>query len=984
MRSISRILADNPNTVDTVRKALESIVVKSDWSRADVLTRLRAALRKKAKSVVSSWSQLAGKHDVEYGTLLRNLVVSSTSENADVIRVLVEFTADHVSDQQRPAHRSLLKEMRRPGHTGSSGKSLHRLICTDGPVSTDDLQPLISTSPIAWWAFLVAHQSGDNHTSGPRAARALADACHVVDALGQPIPDRARKLVLLWTNCNLPRFDLKYLDLLPRTWRRKILASSTAPASLLTPRAVGRLTRDPLSHEDTPESIRNREGRTRSAIDAVAHRDFQHDRLKVLADVAKDRTAWDKLQPLLDRAVFDHPQASPSPAPVVSRAHHAAAARLLKSLPLSDRTRRALSFLVATPSERARLPRLKAILLKLPHHDVVSALTTPKTNTDRQAIINALDKGQKSRDALLDTLDRLRRTNCSAVTALATAWFRATTTAQLVTTLTIDTRLLDDLAPTTYTARKLGRAMLKMTRADQSPSWTRTIAGLLGSLPGRWMRAIARELPSSLDKLLPLIITQLQSNKSTRKDVPALTVALFRNAHKHARKAFTARDRWGDFKVLCDLSSDNSRVFDRMLLDLGPKGTSVRPGRPYWQRLLNECRRNEVPAPSRLVRAIDRSGSREVVRSAATILPKQFFSVARQRLSLRDLLLLSFENPWVAARCDRHFSRRTLADQISWVQRRFSRLPFLATAYELALAISLRDARYLARLARQASVPESQRRRGRTFDDLYHTYRLPKKSGGNRTITVPDARLKQLQRRLLDRGFNHIRLHEAVHGFRRGHSIATNAAAHVGQEMVVNVDISKFFPSTKYRLIVTACQRVAGGKLSPRATMFLADLCSFRGALPTGAPTSPVIGNIVLTPVDRAVAKVCHRFNITYTRYADDLTFSGHGDTHRVIPFVDRCLADYGFKLEQKKINLFRRGRRQMVTGLVVNEKVNLPRRIRRRLRAAVDRRLRGNTPHWHDQPMSDQQLRGHLSILNMVDPAEARRHRRKLRKVGV
>ncbi len=338
----------------------------------------------------------------------------------------------------------------------------------------------------------------------------------------------------------------------------------------------------------------------------------------------------------------------------------------------------------------------------------------------------------------------------------------------------------------------------------------------------------------------------------------------------------------------------------------------------------------------------------------------------------------------MAARCDRHFSRRTLADQIPWVQRRFSKLPFLATAYELALAISLRDARYLARLARQATVPESQRRRGRTFDDLYHTYRLPKKSGGNRTITVPDSRLKQLQRRLLDRGFNHIRLHEAVHGFRRGHSIATNAAAHVGQQMVVNVDICKFFPSTKYQLIVTACQRVAGGKLSPRATMFLADLCSFRGALPTGAPTSPVIGNIVLTPVDRAVAKVCDRFNITYTRYADDLTFSGHGDTHRVIPFVDRCLADYGFKLEQKKINLFRRGRRQMVTGLVVNEKVNLPRRIRRRLRAAVDRRLRGNTPHWHDQPMSDQQLRGHLSILNMVDPAEARRHRRKLRKVGV
>ena len=90
------------------------------------------------------------------------------------------------------------------------------------------------------------------------------------------------------------------------------------------------------------------------------------------------------------------------------------------------------------------------------------------------------------------------------------------------------------------------------------------------------------------------------------------------------------------------------------------------------------------------------------------------------------------------------------------------------------------------------------------------------------------------------------------------------------------------------------------------------------------------------------------RAGVAYTRYADDLTFSGGDEAIGLLPFAREVVGGLGYRLDDAKTNLYRRGRRQLVTGLVVNEKPNLPRRARRRLRAAVHARLKGLTPHWH------------------------------------
>src|SRR5262249_6378232 len=144
------------------------------------------------------------------------------------------------------------------------------------------------------------------------------------------------------------------------------------------------------------------------------------------------------------------------------------------------------------------------------------------------------------------------------------------------------------------------------------------------------------------------------------------------------------------------------------------------------------------------------------------------------------------------------------------------------------------------------------------------------------------------------------------------------------------------------------------------------------GALPTGAPTSPAIGNIVLAGVDAALAKAAARLGGDYTRYADDLTFSGPDDVKRLIPFAKKVLGRLGYRVGRRQINLFRRGRRQMVTGLVVNDRPTWPRHLRRLLRAAVDRRARGESPTWDGVPLSDDRLRGLIAFLNLTRPSEA------------
>ncbi len=303
--------------------------------------------------------------------------------------------------------------------------------------------------------------------------------------------------------------------------------------------------------------------------------------------------------------------------------------------------------------------------------------------------------------------------------------------------------------------------------------------------------------------------------------------------------------------------------------------------------------------------------------------------------------------------------------------------PAVWQALELSLWIGLRWFRYLIRMAvARTAHHRSGGLAGHVYDDSYEVYELPKRSGGKRRITAPRKFLRELQRDVLRRFEREaaIQPEENAHGFVPGRSTLTNAGPHVGQEVVANIDIRGFFPSTPQRLIQRAVRRVAGEQLSPPVVYLLADLCTHEGALPTGAPTSPWIANLVLAGADKALRKASAAAGLQYTRYADDLTFSGDRRAVGMIRFARKVLGGLGYELDPKKINIFRRGRRQVVTGLVVNERVNLPRQVRRKIRAAVHAVAQGREPSWHGRPVSVGTVRGALGWWHQIHPEQAAR----------
>ncbi len=366
-----------------------------------------------------------------------------------------------------------------------------------------------------------------------------------------------------------------------------------------------------------------------------------------------------------------------------------------------------------------------------------------------------------------------------------------------------------------------------------------------------------------------------------------------------------------------------------------------------------------------------RDGGKELVRRAYEHDRERFLELAVVELGPGELWSRCHLQEGLGGLLEKHFSRGALVALVPAIRAAQGMAATDRYAYELAACFSLRDAGLLLHLAHHAR--KAGAKPGCAFDRFYKVSEVPKKSGGRRVITAPSAALKRLQRRMVDNGLGTLALAESCHGFRPGHSILSNASAHVGREMVVNVDIRGFFPSTLRDRVFGALYRRYSQTLSGGAMSLLTEICCYGGALATGAPTSPVVANLVLTGVDRALEKVAARFGIAYTRYADDLTFSGGTDTKRILPFVVKLLRKQGYELDPKKTQIYRRGRRQMVTGLVVNVKANVPRWVRRRLRAAVHRVTQGRAPEWDGREMSAAELGGRVAQLAKVQPGEFR-----------
>ncbi len=250
---------------------------------------------------------------------------------------------------------------------------------------------------------------------------------------------------------------------------------------------------------------------------------------------------------------------------------------------------------------------------------------------------------------------------------------------------------------------------------------------------------------------------------------------------------------------------------------------------------------------------------------------------------------------------------------------------------------------------------------GMTRDELfeivpkYHEFSIAKKSGRRRTIHAPDRQLKATQRRILRRLLRGLKSHPAAVGFEQGKSIVTGARQHTGKQIVFRFDIVDFFPSTRQATVLKYFRRIGW---SGRAAKLLTRLVTHEGHLPQGAPTSPRLSNLVNFLMDYLLDNFAKSHNGRYTRYADDITLSFFDpdlDLEEIIDGVFRIIRRSGYRPHLgKKLNVRRRGQRQSVNGLVVNEKVNLSREKRRWLRS-VKHRAKASW-NWIDPDHPDKQ----------------------------
>ncbi len=213
----------------------------------------------------------------------------------------------------------------------------------------------------------------------------------------------------------------------------------------------------------------------------------------------------------------------------------------------------------------------------------------------------------------------------------------------------------------------------------------------------------------------------------------------------------------------------------------------------------------------------------------------------------------------------------------------------------------------------------------------YHRVSVPKTNGEYRELSVPDGSMKTVQRRIAESLLAYEEISPYATAYRVCGSTVVNARPHLGSVTILKLDIKHFFDSIIYPLVKE--KAFPSYKYSESNRILLTILCLYRDALPQGAPTSPVISNIIMKDFDNTIGEWCAARNIKYTRYCDDMTFSGNINRQEIVAFVKKELARLGFFLNDGKTVFAKRGQKKLVTGIVVNKKLNTSSAYRKMLR---------------------------------------------------
>lgn len=213
----------------------------------------------------------------------------------------------------------------------------------------------------------------------------------------------------------------------------------------------------------------------------------------------------------------------------------------------------------------------------------------------------------------------------------------------------------------------------------------------------------------------------------------------------------------------------------------------------------------------------------------------------------------------------------------------------------------------------------------------YHSVKIPKGNGEIRQLYVPDDLLKAIQRSIRDRLLSLEEISPYATAYRPGGNTKINAMPHVGKPVLLKLDIRHFFDHLIYPIVKDKV--FPAERYSEQNRILLSLLCVYNDALPQGAPTSPTISNIIMKDFDNAIGLWCSSNGIAYTRYCDDMTFSGSFDPNRVIPRVRAELKTLGLFLNDKKTVVVHAGQKHSVTGIIVNKRLSAPAEYKKQIR---------------------------------------------------
>lgn len=213
----------------------------------------------------------------------------------------------------------------------------------------------------------------------------------------------------------------------------------------------------------------------------------------------------------------------------------------------------------------------------------------------------------------------------------------------------------------------------------------------------------------------------------------------------------------------------------------------------------------------------------------------------------------------------------------------------------------------------------------------YKVYKIKKRNGKYRTIYEPNSMLKQIQKQILINILNNKSISKYAKAYHKGISLKDNAIPHINKKIILKLDIKNFFESISFLDVYNACFSI---EYFPKSVGFiLTYLCTYDNHLTQGSPTSAYISNLIMKEFDEEIGNWCNINDISYTRYSDDMTFSGNFNPSELIIKIRKMLYKLGLELNNDKIHIVNKSQSQSVTGIIVNEKLQVNAKYRNKIR---------------------------------------------------